>query len=219
MADDERGGIPRDNSAEAEHDGPWSRVDEQAPMGPVTMGPAPVGPPPGYYGAPNAQAPGATSAPTFGPSSAPPGPARTPNPQFEAAKDTASAVFGEVRSAVTGASKREPYALLALASAVFALIWLVWPEDDELGAERLKLWTVFVLLSVALLFTPMVRRIVRMEATRAWQFSVGGACGLGFAWVAFLLPRIDSNQAFFGTLAAAAAGLAAWTAPGRPETT
>jgi hypothetical protein len=132
-------------------------------------------------------------------------------------KDTASAMFGEVKSAVSVASKREPYALLALASAAFATIWLVWRENDKFGAERLKLWTVFVLASVALLFAPIVKKVFRIDAQRAWQFAVGGASGLGFAWVAFLLPDISSNQAFFGTLAVAAGGLAAWTAPGRPE--
>jgi hypothetical protein len=133
------------------------------------------------------------------------------------AKDTAAAMFGEVKSAVSGASKREPYAFLALASAAFAIVWLVWREDDKFGAEKLKLWTIFVLASVALLFTPIVKKVLRIDATRAWQFAVGGASGLGFAWVAFLLPDICSNQAFFGTLAVAAGGLAAWTAPGRPE--
>jgi hypothetical protein len=131
--------------------------------------------------------------------------------------DTASAVFGEMRAAVGGASKREPYPFLVLGALAFTVIWLVWPEDDKIGAQNLKLWTVFVLLSTALLFTPMVRKVVKLDAERAWQFCVGGAAGLGFAWVAFLLPTINSNQAFFGTLGAAAAGLAAWTAPGRPK--
>jgi hypothetical protein len=133
------------------------------------------------------------------------------------AKETASAVFGEVKSAVSIASKREPYALLAVASAGFTLLWLIWRENDTFGAEKLKLWTVFVIASVALVFTPIVRKVFRLDPLRAWQFAVGGASGLGFAWVAFLLPNIDSNQAFFGTLAVAAGGLAAWTAPGRPE--
>ena len=75
----------------------------------------------------------------------------------DAAKDTASAMFGEMKAAVTGASKREPYPWLALASAVAAIVWLIWPEDDKIGAQNLKLWTVFVALSVALVFTPMVR--------------------------------------------------------------
>jgi hypothetical protein len=134
-----------------------------------------------------------------------------------ATKDTAAAMLGEVKSAVSGASKREPYAFLALASAAFAVIWLVYPENGDIGAQNIKLWTVFVLASVALLFTPIVKKVFRLDPLRAWQFAVAGASGLGFAWVAFLLPSIDSNQAFFGTLAAAAGGLAAWTAPGRPE--
>jgi hypothetical protein len=126
-------------------------------------------------------------------------------------------MFGEVKAAVSGASKREPYPYLALASLVAVCVWLVLPEDGDFGAENLKLWTVFVLASVALLFTPIVRKALRLTAERAWQFCGGGAAGLGFAWVAFLLPSISTNQAFFGTIGVAAGALAAWTAPGRPE--
>jgi hypothetical protein len=153
-----------------------------------------------------------------------PGDARSPSHTSEAgptkadaAKDTASAIFDEVKAAVGGASKREPYPWLALVSLIAAIVWLVWPEDDKLGAENLKLWTVFVVASVVLLFAPMVRSVLRLPAERAWQFCVAGAAGFGFAWVAFLLPTINSNQAFFGTIGFAAAGLAAWTAPGRPQ--
>ncbi len=126
-------------------------------------------------------------------------------------------MFGEMKAAVGGASKREPYPWLAVAAAIAAVVWLLWPEDDKLGAENLKLWTVFVVASVALVFAPMVRKVLRLPDERAWQFCVAGAAGLGFAWVAFLLPTINSNQAFFGTIGVAAAGLAAWTAPGRPQ--
>jgi dolichyl-phosphate-mannose--protein O-mannosyl transferase len=133
------------------------------------------------------------------------------------AKDTASAMFDEMKAAVGGASKREPYPWLALVSMIAAVVWLLWPEDDKLGAENLKLWTVFVVASVVLVFAPMVRKVLRLSDERAWQFCVAGASGFGFAWVAFLLPTINSNQAFFGTIGLAAAGLAAWTAPGRPE--
>jgi peptidoglycan/LPS O-acetylase OafA/YrhL len=121
-----------------------------------------------------------------------------------------------VKSAVKVASKREPYALLALVAMVGTLIWIVWPEDGKIGAQNLKLWTLFVLGSAMLLFAPITRRVFRLSDERAWQFAVGGASGLGFSWVAFLLPSINSNQAFFGTIATAAAALAAWTAPGRP---
>ncbi len=94
-------------------------------------------------------------------------------------------------------------------------MWLIFPEDGNFGAERLKLWTIFVLINVALVFTPMIRKALRLDDHRAWQFCVGGAAGLGFAWVAFLLPQISSNQAFFGTIGVAAGALAAATSPGR----
>jgi hypothetical protein len=128
---------------------------------------------------------------------------------------TAQAAFGEVKQAVKVASKREPYALLAVVSLVCTFIWIIWPEDGKVGAQNLKLWTLFVLGSAAMIFAPMTRKVFRLADERAWQFAVGGAAGMGFAWVAFLLPSINSNQAFFGTIATAAAGLAAWTAPGR----
>jgi hypothetical protein len=135
----------------------------------------------------------------------------------DTAKDTTGAMFGEVRAAVKGASRREPYPYLALTSALCVVVWLVWREDERFGAENLKLWTIFVVGGALLLFTPMVRSAVRFNEHRAWQFAVGGAAALTFAWVAFLLPVIQTNQGFFGTLATASAALAAWTAPGRPH--
>jgi hypothetical protein len=143
--------------------------------------------------------------------------AQPPNPHVDAAKETASAVLGEVRKAVKGASKREPYPFLALAALAGSLAWVLWKENGDWGFQTLKLWTIFVVVSALLVFTPMVRNVFRLDAHRAWQFCVAGAAGLGFGWVAFLLPSISTNHAFFGTIGVAAAGLAAWTAPGRPE--
>jgi hypothetical protein len=130
--------------------------------------------------------------------------------------NTAAGAFHEAKTAVSGASKRAPYPWFALASVGAVVIWLLLPENDKLGAENLKLWTVMVITAALLLMAPMVRSTFKLNAERAWQFCAAGAVGLGFAWVAFLLPAINTNQAFFGTIAAAAAGLAAWTAPGRP---
>lgn len=125
-------------------------------------------------------------------------------------------LFRDARSAVRQSSRREPYPALAAAALALTALWLLWPEGGSIGAVSLKLWTGFVLCSVALLFVPMWRERLRLEPEQAWRLAAGGAGGLGFAWVAFLLPDISSNQAFFGTLATAAAALAAWTAPGRP---
>lgn len=125
-------------------------------------------------------------------------------------------LLGDVHSAVQGASRWEPYPLLAAGSAALTALWLLWPEGGAIGAAGLKLWTLFVIASVALLFVPLWRARLQLDAGQAWRLAAGGAGGLGFAWVAFLLPSISSNQAFFGTLAAATAGLAVWTAPGRP---
>lgn len=125
-------------------------------------------------------------------------------------------VIGEVRGAVSGASQREPYPWLAVASLGFTVLWLLWPEGGTVGAVKLKLWTVFIVTSALLVFTPMLRQLLKLDDYRAWQIAVAGAGGLTFAWVAFLLPSISTNQAFFGTFATAAAGLAAWTAPGKP---
>lgn len=123
----------------------------------------------------------------------------------------------DAHSAVRQSSRREPYPALAATALALTALWLLWPEGGTIGAVSLKLWTTFVLCSVALLFVPMWRERLRLEPGQAWRLAAGGAGGLGFAWVAFLLPEISSNQAFFGTLATAAAALAAWTAPGRPE--
>ena len=126
-------------------------------------------------------------------------------------------VFGDVRGAVSGASKREPYPWLAVAALAFTVVWLLWPEGGSVGAVKLKLWTIFVLTSVLMVFVPMLRHAFKLDDFRAWQIAVAGAGGIGFAWVAFLLPSINSNQAFFGTFATVAAALAAWTAPGKPS--
>ncbi len=134
-----------------------------------------------------------------------------------AGRPSVEQVLDEVRGAVSTASKREPYPWLAVASLAFSVIWLLWPEGGSVGAVKLKLWTVFVLTSALMIFTPMIKHLLHLEAFRAWQIAVAGAGGLTFAWVAFLLPSISTNQAFFGTFATAAAALAAWTAPGRPE--
>jgi hypothetical protein len=125
-------------------------------------------------------------------------------------------VIGELRGAVSGASKREPYPWFAVSSLAFTVIWLLWPEGGSIGAAKLKLWTIFVLTSSLMLFIPMLRNLLKLDGFRAWQIAVVGASGLGFAWVAFLLPSINTNQAFFGTFAIVSAALAAWTAPGKP---
>lgn len=122
----------------------------------------------------------------------------------------------DVRSAVKQSSRREPYPLLAASAAGFTALWLLWPEGGAMGAAGLKLWTLFVLGSVGLLFVPMCRERLSLDPAQAWRLAAGGAGGLGFAWVAFLLPAISTNQAFFGTLAAGCATLAVWMAPGRP---
>jgi hypothetical protein len=166
--------------------------------------PPPTGIPTNYGPPPNA-----------GPLGSAPKPPGTGASSSNAAKDTASAALGEMKSALKGASRREPYPWLAIAAAAFTVVWLLYPEDDNIGAENLKLWTVFVLVSAALVFAPMLRGVVKVTVERAWQLCAGGAAGLVFAWVAFLLPAINTNQAFFGTLGVAAAALAAWTAPGR----
>lgn len=123
----------------------------------------------------------------------------------------------DAQGAVSHATRREPYPALAAAALGLTGVWLLWPEHETLGAVSLKLWTVFVLCSVGLLFVPMWQERLRLGPDKAWRLAAGGACGMGFAWVAFLLPSIQSNQAFFGTLATAAAALAVWTAPGRPR--
>ena len=130
--------------------------------------------------------------------------------------EKASAVLDNLQSGFKGATKREPYGLFAFAAFAGVLLWLFWYEDDEFGFWGLRLWTLFILPSVALVFAPMVRKALKIDEARAFQLCAGGAFGLCFAWIAFLLPDIASNKSFFGTIATACAGLAAWMAPGRP---
>ncbi len=212
---------PASSSSEGPHaEGPPAAagfLPVQSPSNPAESSPPPPlwappsGDPPGWSG----QAPPDPNQPVNPEPGSPE--AGTSGQRTNEAKDTASAVLGEMKAAVSGASKREPYPFLVIAAAAAVILWLVWPENDKIGAQNLKLWTVFVLGCVGLLFVPMVRRVFRLDAQRAWQFCAGGAAGLAFAWVAFLLPSISTNQAFFGTIGAGAAGLAAWTAPGKPE--
>jgi hypothetical protein len=115
-----------------------------------------------------------------------------------------------------GPVARQPYPLLAIGSVIAVGVWLLLPENDQLGAENLKLWTVFVVAAALALLAPMLAAQFKLSPAKAWQICAGGAAAIGFAWVAFLLPSINSNHAFFGTIAAVAAGFAAWTAPGRP---
>jgi hypothetical protein len=157
-----------------------------------------------------------TLPPPFPGSSAPQGAA--PRPDRNPNRPSVEEVIGEVRGAVYGASHREPYPWLAVACLICTVVWLLWPEGGTLGFIHLKLWTIFVLTSTLMLFVPMVRKPLKLNDFRAWQIAVAGASGVGFAWVAFLLPSISSNQAFFGTFATVAAALAAWTAPGKPTT-
>lgn len=124
-------------------------------------------------------------------------------------------IIGEVKGAVSKASSHEPYPWLAVAALGFTAVWLLWPEGDSIAGLKLKLWSTFVITSVLMVFMPMLRHLLKLDEFRAWQIAVAGASGMGFAWVAFLLPSIASNQAFFGTFATAAAALAAWTAPGK----
>lgn len=133
------------------------------------------------------------------------------------ARPSAADVMGDVRAGVQAASKRNPYGWFAGLSLVFVAVWLLWWNDGRPAFWNLKLWTLFVLASALLVLTPMVRKRFALSEQHAAQLAMGGAGGLAFAWVAFLLPNIASNEAFFGTLATACAGLAAWLAPGRAE--
>ena len=206
-----------------------SSEDPQAggspPVGPSAAGwlpvqspshPAESSPPPPSWAPPSGDPPGWSGQAPADPEQDSPEPG-TSGQRTNEVKDTATAVFGEMKAAVSGASKREPYPFLVIGAAAAVILWLVWPENDKIGAQNLKLWTVFVLGCVGLLFVPMVRKVFRLDPQRAWQFCAGGAAGLAFSWVAFLLPSISTNQSFFGTIGAGAAGLAAWTAPGKPE--
>jgi peptidoglycan/LPS O-acetylase OafA/YrhL len=156
-----------------------------------------------------------SSAPPAGQSGKPTG---EPADQAAEMKAKAAEVFGDVKAGFeTAKAKKEPYGLFAFASAVATLIWLCWFDGNRPAFWNLGLWSLFILASAALVFTPMVRGTFNLSETRAHQFATAGALGMAFSWIAFLLPDIQSNTSFFGTLATAFAGIAAWMAPGRPH--
>lgn len=141
--------------------------------------------------------------------------ASDPSAPSSAPRPNASELFEDVQSGLQAASTREPYGWFAGATLAFMAIWLLWFGNGQLAFWRLKLWSIFIVVSGLLVLAPMLRRRFGLSDAHAAQIATGGAGGLVFAWVAFLLPNIASNEAFFGTLCTACAALAAWLAPGR----
>jgi hypothetical protein len=79
------------------------------------------------------------------------------------------------------------------------------------------LWSGFAIACVALLAAPMVRVATRLTLVQSWRIAAVGAGGLCFHWLAFVLPSLSSNPAFFMTVAVAGALWSVWLAPGRSE--
>lgn len=149
--------------------------------------------------------------------SADPACVKTP-PAGDEIRDKAAGVFKEVKAGFdTTKQTREPYGLFAFLAAGATLVALLWWNGSKFVFWDLGLWTTFILAALALVFTPMVRGVFKLSEQRAHQFASAGAFGMAFIWIAFWLPDISSNQAFFGTFATAFSGIAAWMAPGRPS--
>ncbi len=152
------------------------------------------------------------------PDASEPPPASAATPTSDEIKAKAADVFKDVKAGFeTTKQTREPYGLFAFLCAGATLIALCWWNGTKFVFWDLGLWTTFILAAAALVFTPMVRGVFKLTEQRAHQFASAGAFGMAFIWIAFWLPDISSNQAFFGTFATAFAGLAAWMAPGRPS--
>ncbi len=130
--------------------------------------------------------------------------------------ETMPQVPGAVDQALPGRPKQQPWVALASISALTVVLWFVWPNGNKTGAQSLQLWVVLVIASVVALFAPLARQACNLSTQQAWRVEAAGALGLVFCWAVFLLPSLNSTTAFFGSAATAAAGLAAWTAPGRP---
>ena len=106
---------------------------------------------------------------------------------------------------------------LALGSLVAIVISVSVKENSFNGWDDYALWSGFASACSAALLAPAARNSVNLSETRGWQVAAGGAAGLAFYWILFVLPAIGRNVSFVATLGVIAAGLSVWMAPGRPE--
>src|SRR5690606_12320544 len=107
---------------------------------------------------------------------------------------------------------------LGLVSVVVMVLAVSINEDDDNGWGRIGVWAGFAIASAALSLVPLMADQFKLTATRAWQVAAAGAAGLGAFWVLFVLPSISMNVSFAATVGVVAGAAAAWTAPGKPDT-
>lgn len=173
----------------------------------------PQAPPPGWVPSAEPSPPGAPTAgggsqPGYGP---PPGygqpgqPGQPGGPGAPAPSGTASS------TTVPGSTWWGLLAVVGITVAVSV------PEDGANAWKDIGVWAAFAIAAALATLAPAARGNVKLSAERAWQVAVGGFVGLAFYWILFVLPSIAKNVSFVATVAVAAAGLAAWFAPGRPS--
>jgi hypothetical protein len=107
-------------------------------------------------------------------------------------------------------------ALLGLVAAGGLAAAVFMKEDDVQGWDNYGVWGIFAIVAALATAAPSMVGQGTLNRERAWQISVAGAVGVALFWILMILPSIEKNLSFVATAATVLAGLAAWTAPGRP---
>ena len=115
-----------------------------------------------------------------------------------------------------GASSSGASTWLALGALVAIVVSVSVKESSRNGWDDYALWSGFAIACAAALLAPAARNSINLSENRAWQVAAGGAAGLAFYWILFVLPAISRNVSFVATIGVVAAGLSVWAAPGRP---
>lgn len=118
---------------------------------------------------------------------------------------------GGSTSTVSGSTWWALLAVVGIAVAVSV------PEDGSNEWKSIGVWAGFAIAAALATLVPAARDSLKLAPERAWQVAAGGFVGLAFFWILFVLPSISQNISFVATMAVAAAGLAVWSAPGRPS--
>ena len=218
-----------------EQPAPWAPPAEHAaggpaapPTGPITAQPAggasfgtqvtaPVDFVPGLGAdGPPVTTTGSSAAPPSGPPTLSGGPGTSPG--MPASTPRRSPLAGIREQAGRGGA-----ALLTLALGVLGLALLQVGLALDFGTQSLwdvvPTWSVFATLAAVVVIAPALAGLAGrgLPARTAWRVGAAGLVALAVFWVLVALPVAASDRGFWLTAALAAAGVATWLAPGRPE--
>jgi hypothetical protein len=76
-------------------------------------------------------------------------------------------------------------------------------------------WAIFATIAAVIQIAPSIVKTTGWSTARSWTVGAAGAGGVFAWWVLIALPAVSSNQGFTATMAAAAALVGSWLAPGR----